>query len=84
LEAFDQLKEDLDKQLYINSVDNFVQLKNEHLPKVANYSFSRKIANAIPELKNKLINFALSEARSFLSEARKDEILIGDSAFDIV
>ena len=76
--------QDLDRHQYINSIDNLIKLENEYLPRVSVYSFSHKINESLPGIKEKIINYALNQSKTFLTDARAAEQTVGEGVIESI
>lgn len=56
------------------------QLEQVHLPRIANYRFSLKIRESIPQLRDNIKEAAMSDLKDFLENIRKFSEKIGEVA----
>ncbi len=80
LQMFSKLLKQLKEKKYHPALKSLEQLEHNHLPKVANYRFSRQMRDQIPKLRDSLKEASMTDLKDFLENIRKYSPKMGEIA----
>lgn len=80
LQMFSKLLKQLKEKKYHPALKSLEQLEHTHLPKVANYRFSRQMCDQIPKLRDSLKEASMTDLKDFLENIRKYSPKMGEIA----
>lgn len=80
LQTFTKLSRQMGERRYHPALKTLEQLEHTHLPRIANYRFSKHMRETVPRLRESIKDASMRELNDFLEEVRQTSPKIGEAA----
>ncbi|XP_052225229.1 exocyst complex component 6B-like isoform X1 [Dreissena polymorpha] len=80
LEMYSKLQEQMKTKRFYPALKTLEQLEHTYLPRVSSHWFSQTMAEAIPQLRNRIKEASMTDLKDFLENIRKHSAKIGEVA----
>ncbi|XP_052772007.1 exocyst complex component 6B-like isoform X2 [Mya arenaria] len=80
LEMYGKLQDQMKEKRFYPALKTLEQLEHTYLPRVSSHWFSQTMAEAIPQLRNRIKEASMSDLKDFLENIRKHSAKIGEVA----